>query len=375
MELKRILNLKSSRRAWIILTIAVLVSAALVVTTQAAGENSTVESELGEVKGPIAQVDSGTASGKSAIRFGAAEAPPAPTPPTSGSGNGQWSSGAISDNLDDFAAWRGQPLGNTGLWPNRASWGEVQNPDIYGNLSKLSKYEAVWVAAAMLPEDGSGNFAACAKGEYDGYFKTYGETVKKAGRDKPTTYIRLGWEANGNWYDWSIGDDVEAYKACFVKEAQAITSAAPNVQIEWNMNKDSHMSRSVADAYPGNNVVDVVGVDFYDMWPAYPDKAAWDEDYMATQNGGPRGIGSWLAFAKANGKKISFAEWGINRDGGGGGDHPYYIEAMHNFFKTNSADIAYETYFNTLDEGFMIFPAGTNPAASAKYRELWSAGQ
>jgi hypothetical protein len=76
------------------------------------------------------------------------------------------------------------------------------------------------------------------------------------------------------------------------------------------MNKESFMSRSVADAYPGDDMVDIVGVDFYDMYPAYPDRAAWDAGFRSTQNGGPRGLGTWLEFAKAHGKRLSVPEWG-----------------------------------------------------------------
>jgi hypothetical protein len=155
-------------------------------------------------------------------------------------------------------------------------------------------------------------------------------------------------------------------------------TTAPNLKIDWNMNKDSKGSYSVATAYPGDDIVDIIGVDFYDMWPAYPDKAAWDADYNATQNGGPRGLGAWFDLAKSHGKKFSVPEWGVNNvnrdpNGGGGFDNPYYIQAMYDFFAAHSADMAYETFFNLQDPGFIIYPAGINPNASAKYQSLWSA--
>jgi beta-mannanase len=134
------------------------------------------------------------------------------------------------------------------------------------------------------------------------------------------------------------------------------------------MNKDSHMDVSVAEAYPGNDVVDIVGVDFYDMWPAYPNQAAWSADYMRTQNGGPRGLGAWLAFARAHGKPLSVPEWGTTpARSGGSGDHPAYIQAMHDFFTEHAAEIGYETYFN-IHSGFQLWPSTVYTGSAAAYR-------
>jgi hypothetical protein len=119
--------------------------------------------------------------------------------------------------------------------------------------------------------------------------------------------------------------------------------------------------------------VDVVGVDFYDMWPVYRTAADWDADYNRTERGGPRGLGTWLAFAKAHGKPLSVPEWGVNNGGGDGGfDNPHFIQEMFDFFEANAAHIAYESYFNSQCPNFCLGPHGMNPAASARYRGLWA---
>jgi len=95
---------------------------------------------------------------------------------------------------------------------------------------------------------------------------------------------------------------------------------------------------------------------------------------MATQNGGPRGIGAWQAFARAHGKKLSLPEWGVTDDHGqgGGSDNPFYVQKMFELFQANAADIAYECYFNlatTSDTGvFEIFSESSNPGAAAAYK-------
>ena len=55
---------------------------------------------------------------------------------------------------------------------------------------------------------------------------------------------------------------------------------------------------------------------------------------------------------------------------GGGGDNPVFVQNMIEFFRANSADLAYEIYFNqtvgtTLHK---VYPNTDNPLASAKYK-------
>jgi len=288
-----------------------------------------------------------------------------------------WRSGVACTDADDFADWRDRDVDVYLTWVNRGNWAEIRNPDIYGAISHYHGQPGqVSGGIGMLPENGAGNFADCADGDYDVYFRDVGTAMVAAGRGD--AIIRLGWEANGDWYVWSIGSgDPADYIACFRRQVAAIREAAPNILIEWTMNKDSHTgSRSVADAYPGDDVVDIVGVDFYDWWPAYPDAAAWNVDLDSTQNGGPRGIGAWLDFAVSHGKQLALPEWGVADGGGGGGfDNPYYIERMYEFFSENAAHISYEAYFNCPhgDPGvFMVCPESHNPSAGARYRSLYS---
>jgi Glycosyl hydrolase family 26 len=277
-----------------------------------------------------------------------------------------WSSGAYGDDEAGFAVWRGRPLDNTTIWPNRSSWQEISHPDIYRAVSATPKEIDLTLGLAMLPDPANGaSFAQCASGAYDQYYRTYGSELVRLGR--ADSVIRLGWEANGDWYSWSIRSDVANYKACFRRQVAAIRSTDPRARIDWNMNKDSHMDVSVVQAYPGDDVVDIVGVDFYDMWPAYAGLAAWTADYMSTQKGGPRGLGAWLAFAKQHGKLLSVPEWGTTPAADGGGEHPVYIQAMHDFFAAHADDLAYETYFNR-HPGFQLWPSTLYPRSAAEYR-------
>jgi hypothetical protein len=50
------------------------------------------------------------------------------------------------------------------------------------------------LALAMLPEDGSGSFVACAAGAYDRYYREYGSELLRLGRGSSVVRLALrGW--------------------------------------------------------------------------------------------------------------------------------------------------------------------------------------
>jgi hypothetical protein len=121
-------------------------------------------------------------------------------------------------------------------------------------------------------------------------------------------------------------------------------------------------------AYPGDQYVNIIGVDSYDDWPPANTRGGWQ-----MQLNGPYGLNFWLNFAKAHGKFFSVPEWGIASGGmwpgHEGGDDPAYIKDMYDFFAANKKWIAYESYFS--DGGTSIYDPDQNPQASAEYQQLW----
>ena len=348
-----------ARRPWgsVVAAVVLLACALLVVATSGWGSWG---SNRGSADGPSAKAITAAPSPTSG---GRAAADTATTP----SGL-PWRSGA-TDTGDSFAGWRGRPLDvaitfeNDGTWKGTEVVWALEDGTLADFKGKLS------IAVPML-SNRNDTFQQCAAGAYDSHFHALGNTLKKYGRED--SYIRLGWEGNGDWMAWSANGNTAVWKACFRREVQALRSVAPGVQIDWNMNKDG--DTSAIDLYPGDDVVDVIGVDYYSMWPGLNSKSTWDRTYMQSEsNHSPVGIGAWLAFARAHGKKLSVPEWGVNNGGGGGGgDDAAYIQFMYNFFKANASQIAYEGYFNSQCPNYCILPSGKNPQASAKYRQLWA---
>jgi hypothetical protein len=181
---------------------------------------------------------------------------------------------------------------------------------------------------------------------------------------------------NGTWYPWSVNSGNAAnFRAAWARYhkivQEELVSQGKSAKMVLNFNKDPVNSATAEQIYPGNAYVDVIGVDFYDMYPNYPNQGAWDNHYMAMKNGSPHGIGAWKAFALSKGKPLSFSEWGIHM--GNSFDNPFYIEKMHQFFQANAGtgagQVLYETYFNTWDT-IQIYPTTRAPNAAAKYRSL-----
>jgi beta-mannanase len=189
--------------------------------------------------------------------------------------------------------------------------------------------------------------------------------------------VRLGWEANKT-RPWSpaTAADIPDYVTCFQREAASLKSTAPNLRIEWAMGRISNVPFNVMDMYPGDEHVDVIGVHYYDnVGPKIATQAAWDQHYMTTYNGGPAGLGTWLAAAKSRGKRLAVSEWGVWDQGDlAKADNPVYVENMYRFFRDNAADIAYENYYNRPLK-HQLFPSTRFAQARARYQELWSAGQ
>ena len=149
--------------------------------------------------------------------------------------------------------------------------------------------------------------------------------------------IRLGWEMNARWYDWSQGRCPRSDPRCFARAWRTVVTAMRSVPGEhfrflWCV-YDTGADPSVA--WPGGGYVDLVGDDVFDwgggLAGQYPRRlngrkdhqAAWDQ--LLTDRAGL----NWLArFAAATGKPAAIPEWGLAYQSYGGGDDPLYIANM-----------------------------------------------
>ena len=150
--------------------------------------------------------------------------------------------------------------------------------------------------------------------------------------------------------------------------------------IEWPPRRETEAHLRLESMYPGDEFVDIVGVLYYDWWPAAPTEADWNRTIVQRdRNGGPKGLATWLDFAQQRGKPLSLPEWGIGKHREFDPfDNPLFIEKMYQFFSNNSRDIAYETYFNGTRHRIFSVTEGQRvvaPRSAATYRRLYSTGE
>ena len=202
-------------------------------------------------------------------------------------------------------------------------------------------------------------FKGIINGTYDNDYKGVVDAWANAGFK--TFNLRLGYEMNGNFMPWYMGDDAGT-QADWVKAFQHLSTlmrgeasaVGVTAKIEWNPASLAWTNQPTTSAYPGDSYVDIVSLDTYN--PVYPagyynwDKndgsynanaAEWAADpvnrahywsYPDANQWNPTGTGSGfgmedaIAFAKAHGKALAISETGAGPSNGtpGPADDPAF---------------------------------------------------
>lgn len=265
--------------------------------------------------------------------------------------------GTDPERVEAYEAWLGRPVDVVVDFPARDSWRDISRPDYL--LEAWANGDATLsLAVAMLPDDdGSATIEAGGEGAYDEYFRTLAERLVMTGHED--AILRVGWEFNLDGSRWSTSNK-DAWIAYWRRIVETMRSVeGQEFRFDWNPNNGDGNRYDAVEYYPGDDVVDFIGVDVYDVsgrsgtYP-YPDdcdqrcrndrqRAAWDRQIY----GGDRGLNFWADFATQRGKQLSLPEWGLwsREDGTGGGENPFFIERMHEFINDPDNGVAYEAYF------------------------------
>jgi VCBS repeat-containing protein len=216
------------------------------------------------------------------------------------------------------------------------------------------------------------SMADVAAGKHDATFIAMAETIAEHQTEdiNPLLYVRPGWEAN-NEYPWKIssGPDnafdpklADDYVDAFQHVATLFRSVDDRFRIEWNQNYSKADANGVfydlKEIYPGDDYVDVVGVDAYNVarFSGQDDPVtAWD--YKADA---PFGLNWFSDFAAAHGKPLALTEWGIDSDNFGS-----YADELAEFVRTNN--VIYTNYWNAdaRTNGDDTLTDGSKPATAA----------
>jgi hypothetical protein len=272
-----------------------------------------------------------------------------------------WWSGVMANPTEDaaFGAWRGRAVDiDTSYFPGNswANWDDPAGSWFYG-MHAAGWPKPVLISLPLLTDVDASSYDALINGDYDQHWINWGLNQVAAGRGNNP--VRLGWEADGDWYAWGVGNNahgtIDQYKAGYARAVTMLRQGNPNIIMDCTVGAWRHV-----DYWPGDAYVDVVGVDYYDEYGCTSDP------------NGPNGINIAVAFARAHGKKFGVGEWGVSQSVNGHGDDPPFVQTLWDVFQANKDVLAYETYFNG-SGNWAIFNPDENPNSSALYHSLWGA--
>jgi hypothetical protein len=276
--------------------------------------------------------------------------------------------------IAEFGAWLGRmpawatdfiwAAGQVVSWQDiRASW------DWAAGCWRGAPYRLA-LAMPMLAGDRSATLADGARGACDAHILHIARRLVEAGHGNAV--MRIGWEFNGSWSHWDAAADPPAFIA-YWRRIVALMRGVPRAAFSFDWNPNLGLGSIAPDrVWPGDDVVDVIGLDVYNQsWrvPRPTPEARWHE--LRTQ---PYGLDWHRAFAAARGKPRSFPEWGtgLRPDGSGGGDDPHFIAAMAAWLR--APDVAYHGYWDFPAEDYNArISAGAFPQAAAMFRREFGA--
>lgn len=235
---------------------------------------------------------------------------------------------------------------------------------------------------------------AGAAGDYNAHFRRLAENLVKY--DLADSLLRLGWEFNGGWYTWRIDRNPAAYAGYWRQIVTTMRAVKCAEKLQFCYNPASvWIPYKADDAWPGDEYVDLVGLDLYDdSWlkDTYPlpkdcspevaaarRKVVWEQALL----GGDHGLRYWSEFARRHGKPFCVPEWGVDNraDKHGGGDNPWFVERMHAWLTDPANNVYFHCYFDVqAGDGHHQLSPGIKgdeqcefPLASARFRALFGA--
>lgn len=163
-----------------------------------------------------------------------------------------------------------------------------------------------------------------SEGKHDTYIRSFANSVKTYANPMA---IRFGHEMNGNWYPW--GNRPTEYIAGYrhivnIFKQEGVT----NVTWMWSVNLESIPTAPISNVssyYPGNDVVDVIGIDGYNWgtsqswsnWKSFKDIFTPAYNFLTTSYAKP------IVISETSSTEI-------------GGDKPLWIQTMFKDDLTNT---------------------------------------
>ena len=207
--------------------------------------------------------------------------------------------------------------------------------------------------------------AQCAAGDYNTYATRFAKNMVAAGFGY--SVIRLGHEMNGTWENDDLGTTVaewHQWAQCFTQEVKAMRAVrGAHFLFDWNVN-GRYRDIPLADYYPGNAYVNIIGISQYDesgyYLPPVGSAARWKA--LVSE---PMGLDEVYAFARQHDKPLSVPEWATVVSLGDDGN---YVTHMGEYYASH--DIAYQAWFNVGHDNIVLLNSGAPHSVAAYVRTI-----
>ncbi|MFO1062183.1 MAG: glycosyl hydrolase [Dongiaceae bacterium] len=272
-----------------------------------------------------------------------------------------WVGRKVPRALDFFSMYTWTDLLSTAIWSAKA-WSPAN-----GKTWKMT------FAIPMLPNDGVSTLAKGATGQYNATFGQIADALIRNGH--ADAILRIGWEFNGGWYPWYAGKCTSCY-AQYFQQIVTTMRARPGAAFKFDWNPAlGYLGFPAEKAYPGDDYVDVIGMDTYNEYWGTDYKTVTPETRWANLMNQDHGLAWHKRFAVAHNKPMSFPEWGtgIRPDGHGGGDDPYFIQQMYSWIV--GANVLYHNYWDYPASDYNgQLSNNSKPNAGAMFQQLFGPG-
>ncbi|MGW6526747.1 glycoside hydrolase family 26 protein [Streptomyces venezuelae] len=199
----------------------------------------------------------------------------------------------------------------------------------------------------------AGMLKSGATGAFDEHFRVLAKRLVDLG--VPDTVVVLGWEMNGTTYTHRCGPDPESWKKYWNRIVTTMRSV-PGQKFQFDFTPSRGRDAVPwTNCYPGDDTVDIIGMDSYDQ----PRGMSFDEQVKE-----PYGLQHHVDFAAAHKKPISYPEWGLFRNG----DNEEYMRRMLEWMKEKKP--LYNTVTDYCPHG--VWQCKDNPESAEIYRKLLS---
>jgi hypothetical protein len=262
------------------------------------------------------------------------------------------------EDVTAFESWLGHPVDGVLGYTGANGWADYDGSVSWAaGLWRPLNRRVLW-SIPLIPNNGT--LAAAARGDYNDHYLQAARTLAKFRPQDGEIYIRTGWEFNGGWFPWAAYGKTQDFIGAFRQFVAAYRSVSNRFVFEWNVNI-ADGGPDPTSAYPGDDYVDIIGMDFYwdtKWYPADPAKA-WKQMLKSKY-----GLEWHQSFAAAHNKRTAYSEWGTMTD------EPTFIQSASAWFASH--DVVYQTYWNSNSAFKGKLSDGQYPQASDAYRDTFA---